>query len=111
MTIRIAAIADDYTGASDLANTWRKNGLRTVQTIGIPSAADFAEVDAVVVSLKIRSAPAEAAVSAALAANAFLRDHGAPHVSHMPVLRPSPDQLIESDAGMETAAGFAGERA
>jgi uncharacterized protein YgbK (DUF1537 family) len=52
----LGCIADDYTGASDLANTLTRSGLRTVQTIGVPSG-DLAlpEVDAVVVSLKSRS--------------------------------------------------------
>ena len=36
MTIALGSIADDYTGASDLANTLTKAGLRTVQTIGVP---------------------------------------------------------------------------
>ena len=36
MTIALGCIADDYTGASDLANTLSKAGLRTVQTIGVP---------------------------------------------------------------------------
>ena len=36
MPILLGAVADDYTGASDLANTFSKNGLRTVQTIGAP---------------------------------------------------------------------------
>ncbi len=36
MPILLGAVADDYTGASDLANTFSKNGLRTVQTIGVP---------------------------------------------------------------------------
>jgi uncharacterized protein YgbK (DUF1537 family) len=81
MPIKIAAIADDYTGASDLANTWRKNGLRTVQTIGVPSGtSNFSDMDAVVVSLKIRSAPAADAVAQALNAEALLRDLGARHV-------------------------------
>ena len=38
MTITLGCIADDYTGASDLANTLTKCGLRTVQTIGVPAA-------------------------------------------------------------------------
>ncbi|MFX6918933.1 four-carbon acid sugar kinase family protein, partial [Acinetobacter baumannii] len=55
MTLALGCIADDYTGASDLANTLTRAGLRTVQTIGVP-ADDLAlpEVDAVVVSLKSR---------------------------------------------------------
>ena len=36
VSLRLGCIADDYTGASDLANTLRRNGLRTVQTIGVP---------------------------------------------------------------------------
>ena len=35
--ISLGCIADDYTGASDLANTLTRGGLRTVQTIGVPS--------------------------------------------------------------------------
>ncbi len=37
MTLALGCVADDYTGASDLANTLTKAGLRTVQTIGIPA--------------------------------------------------------------------------
>jgi uncharacterized protein YgbK (DUF1537 family) len=81
MTIALGCIADDYTGASDLANTLTRNGLRTIQTIGIPSA-DLAlpEVDAVVVSLKSRSIKADEAVAKSLDAEAWLRDRGARHV-------------------------------
>ncbi|TDM99578.1 hypothetical protein CEE87_11265, partial [Lactobacillus crispatus] len=64
MTLALGCIADDYTGASDLANTLTRAGLRTVQTIGVP-ADDLAlpEVDAVVVSLKSRSIEAGLAVT------------------------------------------------
>ena len=64
VTLALGCIADDYTGASDLANTLTRCGLRTVQTIGVP-ADDLAlpEVDAVVVSLKSRSIEAGLAVS------------------------------------------------
>ena len=55
MTIALGCIADDYTGASDLANTLTKAGLRTVQTIGVPGDLALPEVDAVVVALKSRS--------------------------------------------------------
>lgn len=81
MTLLLGAIADDYTGASDLANTFTKNGLRTVQTIGIPDPdLPLPDVDAVVVSLKIRSVAAQDAVSAASKAEAWLRARGAIHV-------------------------------
>jgi uncharacterized protein YgbK (DUF1537 family) len=79
--IALGCIADDYTGASDLANTLTRAGLRTVQTIGVP-APDLAlpEVDAVVVSLKSRSIEAGLAVSRARAAETWLRGRGAGHV-------------------------------
>lgn len=81
MTLALGCIADDYTGASDLANTLTRAGLRTVQTIGIP-ADDLAlpEVDAVVVSLKSRSIEAGLAVSRSRAAETWLRGRGASHV-------------------------------
>ncbi|MBY3207661.1 3-oxo-tetronate kinase [Rhizobium laguerreae] len=81
MAIFLGSIADDYTGASDLANTLTKNGLRTVQTVGIPDPAlALPDVDAVVVSLKIRSVPASDAVTAATSAERWLRQRGAGHV-------------------------------
>ena len=81
MTLALGCIADDYTGASDLANTLTRCGLRTVQTIGVP-ADDLAlpEVDAVVVSLKSRSIEAGLAVSRSRAAEKWLRGRGADHV-------------------------------
>jgi uncharacterized protein YgbK (DUF1537 family) len=79
--ISLGCIADDYTGASDLANTLTRCGLRTVQTIGVP-ADDLAlpEVDAVVVSLKSRSIEAGLAVSRSRSAEKWLRERGAAHV-------------------------------
>ncbi len=81
MTLALGCIADDYTGASDLANTLTRCGLRTVQTIGVPSD-DLAlpEVDAVVVSLKSRSIEAGLAVTRSRAAEKWLRGRGAEHV-------------------------------
>jgi uncharacterized protein YgbK (DUF1537 family) len=81
MTILLGSIADDYTGASDLANTLTKNGLSTVQTVGIPDPSlALPDVDAVVVSLKIRSVEAKEAVAAAGKAERWLRQRGAAHV-------------------------------
>jgi 3-dehydrotetronate 4-kinase len=81
VTLKLGCIADDYTGASDLANTLTRAGLRTVQTIGVP-ASDLAlpEVDAVVVSLKSRSIEAAVAVERSRAAEKWLRGRGAAHV-------------------------------
>ncbi|MBP2448125.1 3-oxo-tetronate kinase [Rhizobium leguminosarum] len=81
MAILLGSIADDYTGASDLANTLTKNGLRTVQTVGIPDPSlALPDVDAVVVSLKIRSVPTSDAVRSATSAEQWLRQRGAGHV-------------------------------
>jgi 3-dehydrotetronate 4-kinase len=81
VTLALGCIADDYTGASDLANTLTRAGLRTVQTIGAPSD-DLAlpEVDAIVVSLKSRSIEAGLAVTRSRAAEKWLRGRGASHV-------------------------------
>jgi uncharacterized protein YgbK (DUF1537 family) len=81
VTPALGCIADDYTGASDLANTLTRCGLRTVQTIGVPSD-DLAlpEVDAVVVSLKSRSIEASQAVAKSRAAEKWMRGRGASHV-------------------------------
>ncbi len=77
----LGCIADDYTGASDLANTLTRCGLRTVQTIGVPADdLPLPEVDAVVVSLKSRSIEASVAVERSRAAERWLRGRGADHV-------------------------------
>jgi len=79
--LALGCIADDYTGASDLANTLTRCGLRTVQTIGVPAdQLALPEVDAVVVSLKSRSIEAGLAVSRSRAADKWLRGRGARHV-------------------------------
>lgn len=81
MTLIMGCIADDYTGASDLANALASNGLRVVQTIGVPRAdLTLPDVDAVVVALKSRSIPAADAVRQSLAAQAWLSAHGAMHI-------------------------------
>ncbi|MFB0898324.1 MAG: four-carbon acid sugar kinase family protein, partial [Polaromonas sp.] len=78
--IQLGCIADDFTGATDLANNLVRAGMRVVQTIGVPSSPLAAEVDAVVVALKSRTvAPAEA-VSQSLAALAWLQAQGAQQI-------------------------------
>jgi 3-dehydrotetronate 4-kinase len=79
--LSLGCIADDYTGASDLANTLTRCGLRTVQTIGVPAGdLPLPEVDAVVVSLKSRSIEASLAVGSSRASKKWLRGRGADHV-------------------------------
>jgi uncharacterized protein YgbK (DUF1537 family) len=81
VTLALGCIADDYTGASDLANMLTRCGLRTVQTIGVPhDVVALPDVDAVVVSLKSRSIEAFQAVARSREADNWLRTRGATHV-------------------------------
>ena len=58
----IGVIADDFSGASDIANTLSKGGLLTFQFMGVPRAAARPDCDAGVVALKSRSIQAGEAV-------------------------------------------------
>ncbi|SAL57273.1 3-oxo-tetronate kinase [Caballeronia humi] len=72
----IGCIADDFTGATDLANMLVRGGMRTVQTIGVPAAGTEIEADALVVALKSRTIPAAEAVAQSLEALEWLRAQG-----------------------------------
>jgi uncharacterized protein YgbK (DUF1537 family) len=72
----LGAIADDFTGASDLANTLNKGGMATVQFVGVPSTDAGAECEAGVVALKTRSIPAPSAVTESLKALEWLKRQG-----------------------------------
>jgi uncharacterized protein YgbK (DUF1537 family) len=72
----LGCIADDFTGATDLAGMLVRAGMRTVQTIGVPGAAPDG-ADAIVVALKSRNLPAAEAVAQSLAALRWLRAAGA----------------------------------
>ena len=75
--VLLGCIADDFTGATDLANNLVRAGMRVLQTIGVPETPIDVEVDAIVVSLKSRTiAPAEAVVQS-LKACAWLQAQGA----------------------------------
>lgn len=76
MTIKLGCIADDFTGATDLANNLVRAGMRTVQAIGVPAGALETPADAVVVALKTRTLPAADAVAQSLAALEWLRAQG-----------------------------------
>ncbi len=69
----LGCIADDFTGATDLANNLVRGGMRTVQTIGVPRVPLGNDVDAVVVALKSRTMPAAAAVAQSLVALKWLQ--------------------------------------
>jgi len=71
------AIADDVTGATDLAAMLVAQGTRTVQLLGVPPPdAAAPEADAVVVSLKSRTAPVDRAIEESLASFTRLRSWG-----------------------------------
>ncbi|MBV8406164.1 MAG: four-carbon acid sugar kinase family protein [Alphaproteobacteria bacterium] len=73
----LGVIADDFTGATDIAGMLVKNGMRTIQTIGLPHEKSIpADVDAVVVALKTRSIAAQDAVAQSLSALDALSDAG-----------------------------------
>ncbi len=75
--IQLGAIADDFTGASDLANNLVRAGMRVVQTIGVPTGPLDADVDAVVVALKSRTVAPDEAIKGSLEALAWLQAQGA----------------------------------
>jgi 3-dehydrotetronate 4-kinase len=77
--LQLGAIADDLTGATDLASALARAGLRVAMSVGIPPALP-ARLDAVVVALKIRSAGVTDAVTAAVQAGDYLAKAGAPRL-------------------------------
>jgi uncharacterized protein YgbK (DUF1537 family) len=74
--MQLGVIADDVTGATDLASVLRRDGFSVIQTLGVPQSIP-PPVDVVVISLKIRTAPSGEATSAARAAAAYLANAGA----------------------------------
>jgi 3-dehydrotetronate 4-kinase len=76
MPLLLGCIADDFTGATDLANTLVRGGMRAVQVIGVPDGV-VPDADAVIVALKSRTAPVGAAVVDSLAACKALLAAGA----------------------------------
>lgn len=77
--MKIGVIADDFTGASDIALTLAEAGMRTVQYVGIPSG-DAGDTEAGVVALKSRTIPADQAVALSLAACDWLIGQGATQI-------------------------------
>ncbi|NYT58815.1 four-carbon acid sugar kinase family protein [Alcaligenaceae bacterium] len=78
MSILLGCIADDFTGATDLAGMLVQGGMRTVQIIGVPDGPlpPSIDADAVVIALKSRTSPAQDAVTDSLAALSWLRAAG-----------------------------------
>jgi uncharacterized protein YgbK (DUF1537 family) len=76
--IRLGVVADDVTGATDLASLVARSGRRAVQVFGVPAPGQpVPDCDVLVVALKSRSIPAAEAVEQSLAAAEALRDAGA----------------------------------
>ncbi len=73
----LGCIADDFTGATDLANNLVRAGMRTIQTIGVPDRDLAGDAEAVVVALKSRTIPAREAVAQSLDALRWLKARGA----------------------------------
>ena len=69
----LGVIADDFTGATDVASMLVRAGMRTVQVIGVPEPGAMVHADAVVVALKTRTVPAAEAVRESLAALRWLQ--------------------------------------
>lgn len=72
----LGIIADDFTGASDIANTLAKGGLATTQFFGLPEGQAPSDCDAGVISLKTRSIDAGEAVDQSLRALKWLKAQG-----------------------------------
>jgi 3-dehydrotetronate 4-kinase len=72
----LGCIADDFTGASDLANTLAKGGMATTQFVGVPPARAQASCEAGVISLKSRTIPPAEAVDQSLGALDWLLAQG-----------------------------------
>ncbi len=79
MTLKLGCIADDFTGATDLANNLVRAGMRVVQTIGVPEQPP-GDADCVVVALKSRTAPVAEAVDQSLQAAKWLHAQGAKQI-------------------------------
>lgn len=73
---RLGVIADDFTGATDIASFLTQNGLATIQFNGVPEQQESLAAQAIVISLKSRSCPVEQAVDQSLAALRWLRAQG-----------------------------------
>ena len=77
MTTVLGCIADDFTGATDLAGLLARSGVRVSLRIGVPHSPPETTAPFEVIALKNRTAPRREAVSDALAACRWLKDAGA----------------------------------
>ena len=73
---KLGIIADDFTGATDIAGFLAANGIITVQTNGVSSLNLEETVETIVVSLKTRSCPSQDAIEESLRALSWLKEQG-----------------------------------
>jgi len=74
----LGCIADDFTGATDLASNLVRSGMRVMQVMGVPHVSSLTDdVDAVVIALKSRTIQVEEAVMQSLQALTWLQAQGA----------------------------------
>ena len=78
--ILLGCIADDFTGATDLANNLVRAGMRVVQTNGVPTQPLALDVDAVVIALKTRTISPADAIAQSLAALQWLKNAGSQQI-------------------------------
>jgi uncharacterized protein YgbK (DUF1537 family) len=79
-SVLLGCIADDFTGATDLANNLVRAGMKVVQTVGVPGADLEEDVDAVVVSLKSRTIEPAQAIEQSEQALRWLQRMGAQQI-------------------------------
>ena len=77
MTTLLGCIADDFTGATDLAGLLARSGVRVSLRLGLPKDPPSDTAPFEVVALKCRTAPVDEAVSECRAALAWLKSAGA----------------------------------
>lgn len=76
----LGCIADDFTGATDLANNLVRAGMHVVQVIGVPGRALDTDADSVVLTLKSRTLPRNEAIAQSLDALRWLQAQGAQQI-------------------------------
>lgn len=78
MSLFLGCIADDYTGASDIASQLAEQGVRTVQLFGIPNVSTQIDpaAEAIIIGLKTRTVSVDSAISQSLEALSFLQKAG-----------------------------------
>jgi 3-dehydrotetronate 4-kinase len=77
--VKIGVVADDFTGASDIALTLAEAGMKTLLLAGIPEQA-APDCDAAVISLKSRTVPVAEAVEQSLKSCDWLSARGAEQI-------------------------------